>query len=162
MDQDKQAKRVKVVNAEGHRTGSRHAAVKPHKRTTGADIKKLINDYLGGTKGKGLTQTYYGATVEKNAALLRGNFGLEASDEPYLLLDVTGGKAKAGMLLSETGMHLADGRGGTAAYTWKEFANQQLSYQNNMLVIGQSGIQGPDGKVLLPLLQQIQAKVANK
>lgn len=162
MDQDKQPKRVKVVGAEGHRSGERRAAVKPHKRTSGADIKKLINDYLGGLKSARFTQTYWGSTIEKNAAMLRSNFGLQASDEPYLLLDVTGGKAKAGMLMSETGVHLADGRGGTAGFTWKEFATQQLAYQNNMLVIGTSGIQGPDGKQLLPLLQQIQAKVANK
>lgn len=162
MEQDKQPRRVKVVNAETHRSGSRHGAVKPHKRTSEAEIKKLINDYMGGLRANSVTQTYWGTTVEKNAVPLRKNFGLEASDDLYLLLDVTGGKGQAGMLLSATGVHLADGRGGTVAISWKDFATQKLSYQNNTLVIGQSGIQTRDGKVVLPLLQQIQAKIANK
>lgn len=159
MDQDKQQRHVKVINGGEHRTGVKRAAVKPHKRTTEAEIKQVISAFMGNVRAGSLSQTFYGDTIAKNAAALCANFGIPATDEPYLLLDPTK-SGKAGMLLASSGVHLADGRGGTAAISWKELGTSALSYKNGMLVIGQSGVSSRDGQTLLGLLQQIQAKVA--
>lgn len=160
MEQDKQTKRVKSTEGSTHRKGTLRAAVKPHKRTTDPVAKQVINEYMGSLKTR-LSQTTWGTSLTKNASALCSNFGLEASDEPYLLLDVTSGRTgKAGMLLSKTGVHIADGRGGTAAVAWKDLPNCKIAYQRNMLVIGQTGITSQDGQVLATLLQKIQTKVA--
>lgn len=157
MDNDKQQRRVKVTEGGTHRTGTRRAAIKPHKREE-VSAQKIIAEFTGSLKSGSTSQTYWGATIDKNAAALRTNFGLAATDTPYLLLDPTG-TGRAGMLLSDTGVHLADGRGGRLSTTWKELSGQSIAYQRNMLVIGQSGVASRDGQVLLPLLQQLQAKL---
>lgn len=161
MDQEKgtEQRRVKVTDATAHRSGTKRAAIKPHKRGTEPNIKQLISDYVGSLRAGSLSQTFTGTTITQNAAALRANFGLEATDEPYLLLDPTK-TGRAGMLLSATGIHLADGRGNTATTTWKELPSCTVAYQRNMLVIGQGGVSSTDGKTLAPLLQQIQAKLA--
>lgn len=159
MDQDKQPRRVKNVDAQTHRAGTHRAAIKPHKRTISSQVKQVISSYMGSLKTGSLKQTYYGDTITKNAAALRTNFGLAADDEPYLLTDPTG-TGRAGMLLSSTGVHLADGRGGTAAIDWKELPGCSIGYQRGMLVIGKGGIASTDGQALVSLLQQIQTKLA--
>lgn len=159
MEQDKQPKRVKNVDAQTHRAGTHRAAIKPHKRSTASEVKSVISSYMGSVKTGTLKQTYYGDTITKNAAALRINFGLAADDEPYLLTDPTG-SGRAGMLLSSTGVHLADGRGGTAAISWKELPSCSVGYQRGMLVIGKGGIASTDGQALVSLLQQIQTKLA--
>ena len=158
MDQDKQPRRVKVTEGGTHRTGTRRAAIKPHKREE-ASAKQIITTYMNSLKQGSTSQTFWGDTIDKNAAALRANFGLAATDTPHLLLDPTA-SGRAGMLLSDTGVHLADGRGGKLSYTWKDLAGQTLSYQRNTLAIGQSGITTRDGQALLPLLQQLQTKLA--
>ena len=159
-EEDKQGRRVKSTDASAHRTGTLRGAVKPHKRQTGPDIEKIINDYMATVRKGTLTQTTYGASVAKAAQTLQANFGLSTTDVPYLLLDVTGrGAGKAGMVLSKNGIYLADGRGGTASTTWSEFASQKVGYQRGMLVIGQNGITTTDGQVLAGLLQKIQSNL---
>ena len=98
-------------------------------------------------------------TIAKNAAALCRNFGIDTTDEPYLLVDPTG-SARAGMLLSSSGVHLADGRGGTLAITWKDLPGITLACQRGMIVIGQSGVTTSDAQAMTTLLQQIQAKFA--
>ncbi|MBO5392185.1 MAG: hypothetical protein J6D34_01500 [Atopobiaceae bacterium] len=160
MDQEsKQPRRVKVTDATAHRTGTRRATVKPHKRATEPDVKKLISDYMSTIRSSSLRNTYYGDTIAKNATGLCNNFGIAATDEPYLLVDPTG-TGRAGMLLSSTGVHLADGRGGTAAVSWKDLPSTTLACQRGMIVIGQSGVTTSDAQVMTALLQQIQAKFA--
>lgn len=159
MDQDKQPRRVKVVDATAHRTGTHRGAVKPHKRVSEPDVKQLIATFMGNLKTR-LSQTYYGDTIAKNAKILASNFGLASGDEPYLLLDASSGRGQAGMLLSKAGVSLADGRGGKLTISWKDMAQTNVAYQNNMLVIGQNGIASADGKVLVTLLEQIKAKFA--
>ena len=160
MEQDNQPKRVKNTEGGAHRSGTFRGAVKPHKRTTEPNVKQVINDFMGGLNVR-LTQTVWGTSLTKSAAILQANFGLAANDEPYLLLDVTPARnGKAGMLLSTTGVHIADGRGGTAAVSWKDLSNCNVAYRNNMLVIGQTGITSRDGQILATLLQQIKSKVS--
>ncbi len=158
MDQDKQPRRVKVTGDAAHQTGAKRAAVKPHKRTAEVNVKQVIADYMGSLKNVRLSQTYYGDTITKNAAALRSNFGLAAGDEPYLLADSTG-TGRSGMLLSSTGLHLADGRGGTASIAWKDLSKRTIAFQRGTLAIGQSSIVSRDGQVLASLLQTIQSKV---
>lgn len=160
MDQEsKQPRRVKNTDATAHRTGARRATVKPHKRPAEPDVKKLISDYMGAIRSGSLRNTYYGDTIAKNAAALCRNFGIDTTDEPYLLVDPTG-SGRAGMLLSSSGVHLADGRGGTLAVTWKDLPGITLACQRGMIVIGQSGVTTSDAQAMTTLLQQIQAKFA--
>ena len=161
MEQDKQPmqRRVKVVDASEHRSGTLRAAVKPHKRPTEPDVKQTIATFMANLKTR-LTQTYYGSTIDKNAAVLRANFGkLAATDELYLLCDPTA-TGKAGMLLAKSGIHLADGRGGTLAIAWKDLPGQTIAYNRGTLTVGQSGIATNDGQTLASLLKQIQTLYA--
>lgn len=159
MEQDKQPRRVKVTNATEHRSGTIRAAVKPHKRAAEPNVKQAVATFMGNLKTR-LTQTYYGSTIDKNAPILRSNFGkLAADDELYLLCDPTG-TGKAGILLAKSGIHLADGRGGTLAIAWKDLPGQTIAYQRGTLTIGQSGIATTDGQTLASLLTQIQALYA--
>lgn len=160
MEQDsKQPKRIKVVNNATHQVGSRRAAIRPHKRASEPDVKQIVATFMSNLKTR-LTQTYYGDTIAKNATILRSNFGkLATDDELYLLCDPTG-TGKAGMLLSKSGVHLADGRGGTLGLGWKDLADATVSYSNGTLVIGQSGIATRDSQTMAQLLQQIKAAYA--
>ena len=159
MDQDKQARRVKVTEGATHRVGAKRAGIKPHKRATEPNYKQIITDYLDGLKKGSVRQTYWGTTLAKSAAAVQKYFGLGSDDELYLLLDPTA-TGRAGMLLSKTGLHLADGRGGTLAIGWKELASQNIAYQRGALVIGQSSVATTDGQALAALLQQLQSKIA--
>lgn len=159
MEQDKQTRRVKVTGDAAHASGSKRAAIKPHKRTAEVNVKQVIADYIGSLRAAVLSQTYYGTTIAKNAAALRANFGLAADDEPYLLADPSG-TGRSGMLLSASGLHLADGRGGTAAIAWKDLPARTIAARQGVLVVGQSSIATRDVQVLAGLLQTIQGKLA--
>lgn len=160
MAEDKQGRRVKVTDASAtHRVGTKRAAVKPHKRVSAPDPKQIIAEYLNGLRAGSLKQTYTGDTLVKNAALLRKSFALDANDELYLLMDPTG-TGKAGLLLSASGLHVADGRGGTGDVAWSDLSRLQISCQNNAVIIGQTGIQSRDAQAIATLLQQIQTKLA--
>lgn len=158
MEQNSQ-RRVKVTDGAIHRTGTLRAAVKPHKVSASPNVQQLINSYLQSLKSGSLSQTYTGNTLTKNASRLRANFGLAANDELYLFTDPTA-TGKAGMLLSTSGIHLADGRGNTATVAWKDLHGCKIGYQNGMLVIGQSGVTTRDAKTLAALLQSIQGKLS--
>ena len=163
MDQENQeraARRVKVKSSETGRTGTKRAAIKPHKRVEDNSIpKQVIEAFMGALQPGVVSQTTWGSNLSAKAATLRTNFSLATSEEPYRLLDLDG-KAKSGMVLGTNGIHLADGRGGTMAITWDQLKTMQVNYQNNMLVIGQSGISSKDSKAMAVLLQQIQKKLA--
>lgn len=156
MADEKQGRRVKNTDASAHRAGTKRAAVKPHKRTSEPDVKKAITDYLATLRSGSLTQTYTGDTLVRNAAALRANFGLDASDELYLLNDPTA-TGKAGVMLSSSGVHIADGRGGKATISWKDFASTTVGYQRGMLVIGQAGVSSRDAQALAGLMQNLQS-----
>ena len=159
MDQDKSQRRVKTTGAASHRTGTLRAAVKPHKVSSAPNLKQIINDYMNALKAGSTSQTMWGANVEKNAQAIQSIHGLATTDEPYLLLNLSG-DGRTSMALTSTGVHVADGRGGTLAITWADLAKTTVAYQRNMLVIGQTGISSSDGKVLAALLQHVQGKLA--
>lgn len=160
MEQDKQQRRVKVVGeAATHRVGTKRAAVKPHKSTDTQNVGQIINDCLSSLRGTKLTQTYTGSSLTQYDKLLRTSFRLDANDEIYLLTDPTG-TGKAGVLLSASGVHVADGKGTSIATSWKDFAKTGASCQRGMLVIGQNGIVTRDAQAVATLLQQVQAKLA--
>ena len=179
MDQDNQQRRVKNVNGTAHRTGVKRAAVKPgndpastnpepttpHQASATAPSKPspktIIDDFMGKTNQASLSQVMYGSVIDRNAAALAQLYGLAQGDDPYLLVDITPTHTgRAGMLLSESGIHLADGRGGTMAIAWSDLPRTQLSYQRGMLVIGQAGISTRDAQTMLALLQQIQSSLS--
>lgn len=161
MADEPQQKRVKVTDSSAtHRVGERRAAVKPHKRVTNdVAARQTIDTFLESPEAKGLSQTYWGETLVKNAALLRKSFGLATDDDLYLLSDPTA-SGKAGMLLAKSGINLADGRGGKVSLTWKDLAETAVAYQRGALLIGQNGITSRDAQALATLLKQIQAKMA--
>lgn len=167
-DDDKQPRRVKVTGAAAHRTGERRAAIKPHKSTgstssasapSAPSVSQIIADYLGKLRAGSLSQTFTGETLVKNATLIRSAFGLAANDELYLLTDPTK-SGKAGLLLSSSGLSVADGRGGTGNVAWKDFGSLSISAQRGAVIIGQTGITTSDAQAIAGLLQQIQAKLA--
>lgn len=164
MDQENQdraaQRRVKVKSSETGRTGVKRAAIKPHKRVEDNSIpKQVIEAFMGALQPGVVSQTTWGSSLSSKAATLRTNFDLAANEEPYLLLDLAG-NAKSGMVLGTNGIHLADGRGGKMAITWDQLKSMQVSYKNNMLIIGQSGVSSKDSKAMAVLLQQIQKKLA--
>ena len=169
MDQDKQdaqdrsvaKRRVKVKSSETGRTGAQRAAIKPHKVTEEDNSipKQVIEVFMGALKPGTTSQTVWGTDLTPKAASVRSAFGLAANDTPYLLLDVNG-KASAGMVLSTSGVHLADGRGGSKDISWNELKSLNVSYQRGMLVIGQNGITSKDSEAMAVLLQQIQKRLA--
>ena len=159
-DDKQQPRRVKVTDAAAHRTGARRAAIKPHTRSKDAAAKQVVSDYLAGLKAGALSQTYWGETLTKNAVALRTNFGLAANDELFLLSDPTA-TGQAGLMLSTSGVHLADGRGGKLGFTWDDFAKITVGYQRGgALLIGQNSIATKDAQALATLLKQIQEKLA--
>lgn len=160
MDQDRQQRRVKVTDATAHRAGTKRAAIKPHKRTTAESVKQIVSTYTSSLKQGSVTQTYWGTTLDANAVVLRKNFGLAAGEDLYLLLDASSGRGQAGLLLSATGVHLADGRGGSYGLGWQELAGAPISYKNGTLTVGQAGIASRDGQIVATLLQQIKNKIA--
>ena len=151
-------RKVKATGAAAHRVGAHRAAIKPHKRATAPDYKKIFNDYMNGLRTGSTSQTMWGESVVKNDKAIRSLYGLGADDEPYLLLNLSG-DGRTGMTLSASGIHLADGRGGSATISWADLAKTSIGCQRGMLVIGQSGITSSDAQVLATLLQQIQAKI---
>lgn len=153
-----QQRRVKVTGAAAHRTGERRAAVKPHKKTTALNYKEIITTYLGGLRAGSFVQSYAGDTLVRNGAAIRKGFGLAADDELILLTDPTA-TGRAGVLLSTSGVHLADGRGGTASIAWKDLKSCKIGVQRNAVVIGQSSIQTKDAQALASLLQHVQSKI---
>ena len=158
MAEETPQRKVKATGAAAHRVGAHRAAIKPHKRATGPDYKQIINDFMNSLRSGSTRQTMWGDDVVKNAQAIRSIYGLAENDEPYLLLNLSG-DGRTGMTLSSTGIHLADGRGGSAAITWAELAKTTVGYQRGMLVIGQTGVTSTDAQVLAALLQQIQTKI---
>ncbi len=151
-------RRVKVTDGAKHRVGTIRAAVKPHKAAT-TSAKQVIADYLQGLGKGSLQQSYTGDTLNKNAKLIRTSFGVGGAEELYLLCDPTG-SGKVGLLLSASGVHTADGRGGASHTPWKDFPKTDVSSQRGMVVIGQTGVKTNDAKVLVTLLQKLQATAA--
>ncbi|MBQ9058724.1 MAG: hypothetical protein IJ125_06040 [Atopobiaceae bacterium] len=124
-------------------------------------IKQVIYQYMNSLRGVTLSQSAWGDAIAPVASVLQANYGLAANDEPYFLNDPTGtSTGKAGLLLSTTGIHLSDGKGGRVGIAWKDLKKLQVGYQQGMLVIGQNGIQTSDGQVIAALLQYIQSKLA--
>lgn len=151
-------RRVKVTDGAKHRVGTVRAAVKPHKVAT-TNAKQVIADYLKGLGKSGLSQTYTGDTLTKNAKLIRTSFGIGGTEELYLLCDPSG-TGKVGLLLSASGVHIADGRGGTIHTPWKDLPKTNVSSQRGMVVLGQTGVKTNDAKALVTLLQKLQASSA--
>ena len=154
----KRTRHVKNVNATAHRSGEFRAAVRPQGASASSGVAKLISTYMASAKAS-LSQTTWGSDLTRYASTLRTNFGLAANDTPYLLCDV-GGTRKAGMVLSTTGVHIADGRGGTATASWKELAQTSVSYSRGVLSIGSTRMTTNDAQTLAGLLQYLQKNAA--
>ena len=160
MPEESQHRKVKTIGAATHRTGTLRAAVKPQSRSAEPNVAQLITNYMASVRPASVPQTFWGATITKNAAVLRANFRLATSDEPYLLLDASNGSGKAGMLLSKVGVHFGNGRGGVSCTAWKDLPKQTVEYRQGTLVVGTSGIAAADGKTLIDLLRHIQSAFA--
>lgn len=160
MSDDTQQRRVKVTDTSAvHRVGTKRAAVKPHKRTTEPNPKQIIADFLASLRSGSLKNTFTGDTLVKNAALLRKSFALAGNDDLYLLLDPSA-SGKAGLLLSSSGLSVADGRGGTGFVGWKDLPKCEISFENGMLVIGQTGITTKDAQHISTLLNKLKTAFA--
>ena len=160
MAEENQQRRVKATGEATHRKGTLRGAVKPHKRVTEVNISEIVSTYTSSLRQGSTSQCFWGNTVAKNAAGLRTNFGLASDDEPYFILDVSGkGTGNMGLLVSKQGAHLADGKGNSVHFTWKEFDSAKLNYRRGALIIGQNKLTSPDAQVVYGLLQQIQAMI---
>jgi len=160
MPEDNKHRKVKTIGTATHRTGTLRAAVKPQSRSAEPNVAQIITNHMAAVRPASVPQTFWGTTITKNAAVLRANFRLVTTDEPYLLLDASNGSGKAGMLLSKTGVHFGNGRGSVSSIAWKDLPKQTVEYRQGTLVVGTNGIVAGDGKILVSLLQQIQAAYA--
>ena len=153
-------KRKKVTENAEHRTGTLRAAVKPGVTVGKPSVEKVISDFIEAKGAKAFKRTVWGDKLAQSANALRSKFKLPADEELYLFTNLSSLTQTAGILLSSSGFHLLDGKGGSANLSWELFANCAISVSRGMLVIGQLGISSPDSEVLAELLQTIKAALS--
>lgn len=159
MTEEDRQRRIKKTDGAKHRTGTLRAAVKPGVRAISDPIQALIEAFMA-SSGKSMSQTGNSSALASKKETLQAAFELSSNDEPYLFSNLSSSaQTIAGILLSSSGFHLLDGQKGFANISWEEFAACDLSFQNNMVVIGKIGISSPDSKLLYSLFQQIQAQL---
>ena len=149
-------RRKKVTDDAEHRTGTLRAAVKPGVTVGKKSVSKVISDYIEAKGAKTFQRTFWGDKLAQSASALRSAFKLPANEELYLFTNLSSGLKTAGILLSSSGFHLLDGKGGSANLSWELFTNCAISVSRGMLVIGQLGISSPDADELAELLQAIK------
>ena len=149
-------KRKKVTGNAEHRTGTLRAAVKPGVTVGKPSVGKVISDYIETKGARVFKRTYWGDKLAQSANTLRSMFKLPANEELYLFTNLSSLTQTAGMLLSSSGFHLLDGKGGSANLSWETFTDCAVSTSRDMLVIGKIGIMCPDNEALAELLQSIK------
>lgn len=162
MAEENRQRRVKKTGAAKHRTGEYRAAVKPGIVGGGEVARRAIEEFMGQLAQGTTTQTAWGSRLDLVAESLRQNYGLAPDEKLYLLLDLDRtGAGIPGMLLSETGLRLKGGTGGSILLSWSDLPKTTVGINaQGVLVVGQSGIVADDGKVIAALLQHIQSKLA--
>lgn len=160
MTDESGKRRKKVTGDATHRTGTIRAAVKPGVTVGKKSVSKVISEYIESKGAKVFTHSYWGDTLAASAKALRTEFQLPANEELYLFTKLQGAAQTAGVLLSSSGFHLLDGKGGFADATWETFADCVISFSRGTLVIGQLGITSHDSEALAELLQTIKTTLS--
>lgn len=161
MADETKRRRKKVTGDAEHRTGTLRAAMKPGVTLGRQSVAKVIENFLSGSGAAGLSHSAWGKRLEASAAAIRAAFELPATEALYLYTQLpSAGSETAGLLLSASGFHLLDGKGGFANLSWDQFAGCIVSIKRGLLVIGQIGISTPDSQALAELLQQIKAALS--
>ena len=155
-----EGKRKKVRGDAEHRTGTIRAAVKPGVTVGRKSISRVISDFIAAKGARAFTHSYWGNTLDASASALRKEFELPADEELYFFTKLPGTKQTAGVLLSSSGFHLLDGKGGFANASWDTFASCVISYSRGVVAVGQLGIAAPDSAVLAELLQTIKTSLS--
>ena len=167
-----EGKRKKVRGDAEHRTGTIRAAVKPGVTVGRKSVSKVISDFITAKGARAFTHSYWGSTLTASADALRKEFELPAGEELYFFTKLPGTKQTAGVLLSSSGFHLLDGKGGFANASraicllgqtndsWDTFASCVISYSRGVVAVGQLGIAAPDSAVLAELLQTIKTSLS--
>lgn len=153
-------RRKKVTDDAVHRTGTLRAAVKPGVTVGKPSVEKIISDYIEAKGAKAFRRTVWGDGLARSATALRNAFKLPANEELYLFTNLSTLLRTAGVLLSSSGFHMLDGKGGSADLSWDLFTNCNISFSRGMLVIGQVGITSSDSEALAELLQTIKAALS--
>ena len=153
-------RRKKVTGDAEHRTGTLRAAVKPGVTVGKPSVAKTISDYIEAKGARAFQRTVWGDSLARSATALRSAFKLPANEELYLFTNLSTILRTAGVLLSSSGFHLLDGKGGSADLSWDLFAGCSISFNRGMLVIGQIGITSPDSEELAELLQTIKTALS--
>ena len=161
MAEEPKKRRKKVVGDATHRTGTLRAAVKPGVIVGKQSPKKVIQSFLESELARKLSHSAWGNALAASADKIRAAFELPAGEELYLFTQLpSSGAEAAGILLSASGFHLLDGKGGFANLSWDQFAGCAIAIKRGMLVIGQIGISSPDSQVLAELFQKIKAALS--
>ena len=155
-----EGKRKKVRGDAEHRTGTIRAAVKPGVTVGRKSISRVISDFIAAKGARAFTHSYWGNTLDASASALRKEFELPADEELYFFTKLPGTRQTAGVLLSSSGFHLLDGKGGFANASWDTFASCVISYSRGVVAVGQLGIAAPDSAVLAELLQTIKTSLS--
>ncbi|MBQ3267780.1 MAG: hypothetical protein IJI16_05475 [Atopobiaceae bacterium] len=155
-----EGKRKKVRGDAEHRTGTIRAAVKPGVTVGRKSVSRVISDFITAKGARAFTHSYWGSTLTASADALRKEFELPAGEELYFFTKLPGTKQTAGVLLSSSGFHLLDGKGGFANASWETFAACVISYSRGVVAVGQLGIAAPDSAVLAELLQTIKTSLS--
>ena len=160
MATESEKRRKKVTGDAEHRTGTLRAAVKPGVIVGKPGVEKVISDYIEAKGAKLFRCTFWGDRLAESSNTLRSIFKLPANEELYLFTNLSSLNRTAGLLLSSSGLHLLDGKGGSANLSWETFASCSVSTSRGMLVIGKIGIVSPDYEALAELLQTIKTALS--
>ena len=160
MATESEKRRKKVTSDAEHRTGTLRAAVKPGVIVGKPSVEKVISDYIEAKGAKLFRCTFWGDRLAESSNTLRSIFKLPANEELYLFTNLSSLNRTAGLLLSSSGLHLLDGKGGSANLSWETFASGSVSTSRGMLVIGKIGIVSPDYEALAELLQTIKTTLS--
>ena len=153
-------RRKKVTGDAEHRTGTLRAAVKPGVTVGKQSVEKVISGYVEEKGARVFKNTFWGDKLAQSSNNLRSIFKLAANEELYLFTNLSSFIRTAGLLLSSSGIHLLDGKGGSTSQSWETFADCNVSTSRGMLVIGKIGIVCPDYEALAELLQAIKAALS--
>ncbi len=160
MAEETGKRRKKVTGDATHRAGTLRAAVKPGVTVGRKSVSKVVSEFVEAKGAKAFTHSYWGNALASSAKALRAEFELPANEELYLFTKLSGTAQTAGVLLSSSGFHLLDGKGGFANVSWEKFPDCVVSLSRGVLVIGQLGISCPDAATLAELLQTIKATLS--
>lgn len=156
------------------RTDKQHAAVRPHKVTSGAHstptqtpstakVEQVIQSFMKTLPGGSMDDILWGSKVSKKEAAARTYFGVPKGDAVWLILDTTlFGSCKVGFALCTSGMYAHDEQGKDARLSWQEVAKVALGDDDGTLVVGSYRfIASGDVDDLIRLFRRIQRELAS-